>query len=217
MRFPMPMPTVDELKVQAKAVRAACAEHGVALTHSKSLESIARQYGFRDWNAARAAAPADREAPSDPFSSGRMMDVLLGDQSRHWSDIGDTEARLRDLSASIAEISASRTWMTKEEGHAAIVRLTRDLESVREHPDWKGSEAYVRWLCDVDGFFGEVLSWADPSLAKAIHGLAVGSFGAALKVEMMPHVLVLHDLLNDPCTGPSRDRLASLPPKGYQG
>ena len=76
------MPNIADLKVAAKAVRAICAEHGVPLTQSQALEALAKQHGFRDWNSASAALPADEdEAALDhrsPLDSRRMYELLMG-------------------------------------------------------------------------------------------------------------------------------------------
>lgn len=63
----MTLPGVDDLKAQAKRLRAALADNGRPLTHSQSLELVARQYGFRDWNTACALAGSGRNRP---FSVG---------------------------------------------------------------------------------------------------------------------------------------------------
>ncbi|WDI32376.1 glyoxalase superfamily protein [Hyphococcus flavus] len=58
-----PFPSIDILKQQAKRLRKGLDEDGDFLTHSESLELIAKQYGFRDWNTLFAAAgnrPAER-------------------------------------------------------------------------------------------------------------------------------------------------------------
>lgn len=50
------IPSLDALKQQAKRLRAGLDEDGDFLTHSESLELVAKQYGFRDWNTLHAAA-----------------------------------------------------------------------------------------------------------------------------------------------------------------
>jgi len=53
----MTLPTHTELKAQAKRLRKAIANSGAPRPgHSQSLELIARQYGYRDWNTLNAAA-----------------------------------------------------------------------------------------------------------------------------------------------------------------
>ena len=42
--------SLPDLKAQAKLLRSALAERGQAVSHSQSLELLAKQHGFRDWN-----------------------------------------------------------------------------------------------------------------------------------------------------------------------
>lgn len=44
------LPTIAQAKLQAKLLRAKLSEDGVTITHSKSLELLAQQYGYHDWN-----------------------------------------------------------------------------------------------------------------------------------------------------------------------
>jgi hypothetical protein len=48
------LPSLDALKDQAKRLRDALARQGTQINHSRSLELIASQYGFRDWNTLHA-------------------------------------------------------------------------------------------------------------------------------------------------------------------
>ena len=70
------MRTFRHAKLMASTLRAALAEHGTPITSSESLEIVARQFGFRNWNtlAARIAA-AERQAtparlPEGWFAAG---------------------------------------------------------------------------------------------------------------------------------------------------
>ncbi len=49
------LPSLDDLKDQAKRLRDTLGRQGTAINHSKALELIAGQYGFRDWNTLMAA------------------------------------------------------------------------------------------------------------------------------------------------------------------
>lgn len=51
------LPTRTTLKTQAKRLRSSLVEQGKIMSHAQSLETIARQYGMRDWNTLHAAAP----------------------------------------------------------------------------------------------------------------------------------------------------------------
>ncbi|WP_116131498.1 glyoxalase superfamily protein [Tropicimonas sp. IMCC34043] len=58
------LPSVETLKAQARRLRETLTEAGSAMSHSRSLEVLARQLGYRDWNTLRAAA--DRPALPEP-------------------------------------------------------------------------------------------------------------------------------------------------------
>ena len=53
-----PIPSRDVLKAQAKRLRADLAAKGTAMTHSASLETVAHQWGMRDWNTLSAKSAA---------------------------------------------------------------------------------------------------------------------------------------------------------------
>ena len=48
------MPTIDEAKAMAKRLRSALAERNIELQHTASLEVVAAELGYRDWNTASA-------------------------------------------------------------------------------------------------------------------------------------------------------------------
>lgn len=47
--------TLDQLKQQAKHLRASLAATGTAINHARSLELLAHQYGYKNWNVLHAA------------------------------------------------------------------------------------------------------------------------------------------------------------------
>lgn len=49
------LPSASQAKDQAKRLRTKMAESGTTVGHAKSIELIAHQHGFRDWNAMNAA------------------------------------------------------------------------------------------------------------------------------------------------------------------
>lgn len=53
------MSSVETLKQQARRLRQSMAGDGVTLSHAQSLEAVAHQHGYRDWNTARARIGAD--------------------------------------------------------------------------------------------------------------------------------------------------------------
>lgn len=58
-------PTLAEAKDAAKRLRAERERNGAPISHAEALEIVARQQGFRDWNAFHAAA-----RPPRPWSVG---------------------------------------------------------------------------------------------------------------------------------------------------
>ena len=52
-------PSIDDAKSMARRLRAAMDTRGLAATHSDTLEIVAAQLGFRDWNTASAALGAN--------------------------------------------------------------------------------------------------------------------------------------------------------------
>ena len=72
-----PLPSLDALKDQAKRLRARFADDGQAFSHSRALELVAAQYGFRDWNTLHAAV--GNRPPFDPWRLGaRVRGHYLG-------------------------------------------------------------------------------------------------------------------------------------------
>ena len=51
-----PLPTLCDLKSQARKLRENLHETQTPISHSRALEIIACQYGYRDWNTLHAAA-----------------------------------------------------------------------------------------------------------------------------------------------------------------
>lgn len=52
----MNIPSISELKTRAKRLRTELVNQGQNISHSKSLELIAREMGMKDWNTLFAAA-----------------------------------------------------------------------------------------------------------------------------------------------------------------
>ncbi|WP_425530855.1 glyoxalase superfamily protein [Ferranicluibacter rubi] len=74
---PPPLPCLDALKEQAKRLRSSVAARGIDMSHSRALETIAEQYGFRDWNTLHAAV--GNRPPLDPYQLGsRVRGFYLG-------------------------------------------------------------------------------------------------------------------------------------------
>jgi hypothetical protein len=71
-----PLPSLDDLKLQAKALRQSLAASGHEISHSQSLELLAKQLGYRDWNTLHARTG---NTPPIPFHLGqRVTGAYLG-------------------------------------------------------------------------------------------------------------------------------------------
>ncbi|GGX48237.1 hypothetical protein GCM10007385_15090 [Tateyamaria omphalii] len=71
----IPLPSRAALKAQAKRLRAAMNEAGTPCTHSQALETVARQWGARDWNTLHARAQDEGQHSYHPGQrvSGRYL------------------------------------------------------------------------------------------------------------------------------------------------
>lgn len=50
------LPSIEILKQQAKRLRVELADNGAPVSHGRTLEMLAHQYGYRDWNTLHAKA-----------------------------------------------------------------------------------------------------------------------------------------------------------------
>ena len=72
-----PLPSLEALKDQAKRLRARFSVEGQDISHSRALEFVAAQYGFRDWNTLHAAV--GNRPPFNPWMLGsRVRGHYLG-------------------------------------------------------------------------------------------------------------------------------------------
>ena len=62
------LPSLENLKQQAKRLRAQTGVDSPAITHSQALELLAHQYGYKDWNTLHAAS--GNQPPAPPVSVG---------------------------------------------------------------------------------------------------------------------------------------------------
>ncbi len=64
------MPTIEDLKSQAKRLRASLSASN-PLSHSQALEAVARQHGYKDWNTIHAAC--GNAPPGPPWQVGQTV------------------------------------------------------------------------------------------------------------------------------------------------
>lgn len=71
----MSLPSITEAKAQARNLRQDLSRQGTEIGHARSLELVARQYGFRDWNAFHAAM--GNRPPAGWTPGGRVKGTYL--------------------------------------------------------------------------------------------------------------------------------------------
>lgn len=89
----MTLPNVMDLKAQAKRLRSAMAsQKSAAVSHSQSLELLASQYGYRDWNTLSAAARQNtpRAFKAGDQVSGRYLDQPFQGKILSFVQIGNS-------------------------------------------------------------------------------------------------------------------------------
>jgi len=62
--------SIDDLKLQAKALRRALVSQGHPISHGFALEALAQQNGYKDWNTLSAVA---KKPESVPFRLGEAV------------------------------------------------------------------------------------------------------------------------------------------------
>lgn len=94
--------TRPDYKAQARRLRDALAAEGIAVSHGKALELVARQNGARDWNTLAALggqevrAPAPRR-PAVPFALGEPVSGTFNGRPAQGRVIGLEETIKPDL------------------------------------------------------------------------------------------------------------------------
>lgn len=96
------MTTSSDYKSHAKRLRDALAAEGIAVSHGKALDLVARQQGARDWNTLSAQAKSDaspaNETESGPsFSLGQTVEGTFKDRPARGRVIGLSETIKPDL------------------------------------------------------------------------------------------------------------------------
>ena len=90
--------SLEDLKAQAKRLRVSLAADGTDISHSKSLEMIAAQFGFRDWNTLHASLGNRPSVVKAPVYLGQQVSGTYLNQAFQAEVIGIqtlTEGRYR--------------------------------------------------------------------------------------------------------------------------
>ena len=72
-----PLPSIETIKDQAKRLRTSLGTDGQHIGHSKALELMAQQYGFKDWNTLHARL-GNRAGPGPVELGQRVEGRYLG-------------------------------------------------------------------------------------------------------------------------------------------
>lgn len=82
MKTSILLPTITEFKILARKLRDQMLRSGSRINHSKSLELIAKQWGFRDWNTLCASADTSDQTPPLARNFPTDCPVLIGQSVR---------------------------------------------------------------------------------------------------------------------------------------
>lgn len=70
--------TLENLKIQARRMRDHFAEKNIDISHSATLEVLAKQHGFKDWNVLSAILKRRLEKDIWPELDDRIKGIYLG-------------------------------------------------------------------------------------------------------------------------------------------
>ncbi|MEO8758274.1 MAG: glyoxalase superfamily protein [Devosia sp.] len=184
------MHTFLDSKSMAKALRSALAERRIEITHSDSLELVARQFGFANWNMLSARIDATQVAkPALPDGWARHSDPDDG-LYRMGSDPARPGAiKIESLAA--AEITGDRFSTLMQSILADDYRGTRLRLSAQLAGKDVGQSAL--WL-RIDGQGGKVLRF-DNMLRRPVDGAICGTFewtGRSIVLDVPDDAVSLH-------------------------
>jgi catechol 2,3-dioxygenase-like lactoylglutathione lyase family enzyme len=72
------MRSFRDAKLMARTLREAMASRQVELSHSETLEIVARQFGYADWNLASASFGEFRDGPGKPMDNASGVSLEMG-------------------------------------------------------------------------------------------------------------------------------------------
>lgn len=77
-----PSVTLDSLKLQARRLRDHFAQHNLEISHAATLEALAKQHGFKDWNVLSASLKRQARQMIWPNVEDRVTGTYLGHSFR---------------------------------------------------------------------------------------------------------------------------------------
>lgn len=139
----------SDSKTMAKALRKALAERQIDVSHSDSLELVARQFGFANWNMLSARIDSDGKAPPLPdgwivTGTGRPNLYRVGIDP---SLPGAVKIETLDRSSLVAAdaMASLMQSIAADDYRGGLVRISAELRS-------RGAERGVLWMrVDPDG------------------------------------------------------------------
>lgn len=159
-----------DAKSMAKALRAAMAERNLELSHSETLEIVARQFGFDDWNILAAEIAADAPvAEGGIFSDPSFKQVI---PILRIFDIAKAMEFYRDF------LGFAVDWEHRyQEGmplYAQISRAGMVLHLSEHHGDASPGSTVFVWMRGIEAFHRELLGkkygYSRPGLEKTGYG-----------------------------------------------
>jgi len=147
-------PTIDDAKSMARRLRAAMKARGLTVTHADTLEIVAAQLGFRDWNTTSATLNANGSGePRFNQSVPIMLSLDEGMCRKFYCDFlgfeiefehrlapnmpvylalrrGEAQLHLSPLREDVTEGSAVLIWMTSIEGYQRELAARSDGHSI---------------------------------------------------------------------------------------
>lgn len=131
MTLPTPLPSVQDLKAQAKRLRTQLAILNTPVSHSQSLELLAQQYGLHDWNTlhAKAASLSNHRPPwaVGDFVRGRYLDQPCAGRILALSMRSDGRYRVTvhlDEAVDVVEFDSFSNWRQRISATISSVGLS---------------------------------------------------------------------------------------------
>lgn len=144
-----------DAKPMAKALRAAMAERRIELSHSETLEIVARQFGFDDWNVLAArieASGTDASGAAAPPEGLRFTQII---PTLRIFDIAKAMEFYRDF------LGFTVDWEHRyHEGmplYAQISRAGMILHLSEHHGDASPGSTVLVWMRGIEAFHRELL------------------------------------------------------------
>jgi uncharacterized glyoxalase superfamily protein PhnB len=155
-----------DAKLMAKALRAAMAERNMELSHSETLEIVARQFGFDDWNILAAEIASDAPPAEVGASGDRQFKQII--PILRIFDIAKAMDFYRDF------LGFAVDWEHRyHEGMPLYAQVSRDgmvLHLSEHHGDASPGSTVFVWMRGIEAFHRELrdkkYGYSRPGLEK---------------------------------------------------